>query len=237
MESYAEHESSDAAELHLVDVEVGVGLIDLRYALVIEFGTLLVVGDDMLAQSVVMEAGADMTAEIATETQLPGEGVLDAVNELGLVGALAADEEEIGTQTELGKRLEDVGELVTVVDTDEERNVEILGSLGRSGTLSKSVTIVSLDLVPLKISVYEGGYLAKADIEMVAGTCSNTEAGSSGGADVVLGKQGCRGKCIIAGKVGLTAKLCSGETAIEKNGGFELCVSIYSCKEKGDSHT
>ena len=66
---------------------------------------LVGIADDVLAEAVVIDTGADVAAEIGTEADHPGEGYGGLVGiGVGLIGngyLLAADKEEVAADSEL----------------------------------------------------------------------------------------------------------------------------------------
>lgn len=233
METDAEHEFANGAELGFVAVEGGVDkLASLVYLLngeAVDFGSLLVVGDAVFAEAIVIDASAYVATEEAACANLPCEGVLYVVAEGAVVDLLAADEEEVGAETKFSEGLEYIGELVAVVDTEEDGDVEIGRSLCVGIGGSVSVAVGGFNLVPLEVDVGKGSNLAKSYVEEVAGTTTKAEACGCGGTDIVLGEER-RGSTIVS----LTTKLSGGEAEVEINGTLELCIRIYAHSEHND---
>ena len=204
MESDAEAEETNATVL-----DFGVVLLIVNQEIVLNRHILIGSLDGMLAIAAIVEAGAYMLAKETTSANLPSDVRCGSVlifeifrylavhwesslrvsrcRDDGACARLLGDEEEVGADAKLCERSEDVIQLVAVVDTDEDGQVEI----GRCGTVGgkEFVADVALGAVPHEIGMDVGRDLTKAHVEAVGDAVADTDAESGVLSHIIAGQR------------------------------------------------
>lgn len=243
MESDAQREHTDAACLRVGCSGVGGGKSDIIRAIAVVF-------DGVLAIAVVVEAGADVLAEIAAYSKLKGhiggrlvfelEAIFIRGDIAGVAGianfggndlaTLFGDEEEVGTDTELSERSEDVGQLIAVVDTHKERNIEVVGGLAVT-SVHILVAHIAADAVPLEIAVQIRRNLAESNVETIGNAIAKTEAEDS----VLAGIEACHRNLVVQGiQRHVVVELSRGEVKIKVNRLLEVSELRFCAKTCGN---
>ena len=218
VEADAEREAAGGAGLHVARLvgraRDGVEVVD---------GAVGVL-DGVLAEAVVVEAGADVVAEVGAEADGEGEGAAGLIGQLGVVGlvdgegAFLGDEEEVGAQAEFDIGGDVVPEFVVeVADAHLDGDVEVGGGAFGAG-LGVVLAEVGADGVPVEVGLEEGGDHAYPNVEAVAAAIAAAEADAGVLADLGVAEghvATCDGVEVVGGDVG--GEAAGGEVAVEED--------------------
>ena len=198
---------------------------------------LLRVVDGVGTKTIVVEAGADMAAEVGAEAEHPGEG------DVGFVGvvecaaggagafAFAGDHHHVGADAEFTIGGDVVPEFVVeVADTGHDGDVEV----GGGGVVVVHVLVApgAADHIPEEVGLSEGGHHAHAHVEAVAGAIAGAE--SEGG--IIAPLLVTEGYGVVG--VDSAGKVARGQVAIEEDGLAELrlCCHAHADHQGGEAH-
>ncbi len=233
MKADAKREQTNTAQLVGADAAVGCQISAVKGA-----GCGLGVFESMLALAALVLAGAHMLAQEGTHANLPGKSIGGFVAQRNIGGvacgvgghtALFAYQKIVHTQAKLGEGGEDFGELVAIVDTSVNGDIEIVRLLARG--CGVSVAVAAADGVPVEVGMQIGRHFAKTDVETKADTVADTHTHDGIFTNMIL----CHGnEVVIGGKIGCRY------VAIEKNGLLEvckLCLGVNSYYRQKHSNT
>ena len=190
--------------------------------------------DGVFAHAVVVDAHADVAAEVGTGAEHPRHGeagvigiVVDAVV-LRSGFAFGGNPQHVSAHAEFGIGGDVVPQLVVeVADTGHEGDVEV----GGGGEVLVEVFVVprAADGVPKHIDLDEGSDLADSDVEAVAGAIAEAEADGGVFAHFFIG-EGDGG--VVAGDV--LAEVAGGQVGVEEDRLAELCLGAVGDAESED---
>ena len=145
------------------------------------------------------------------------------------------DEEEVVANTQLGKGLKVGHEFVAILETEHERQVEIVGS---SGILIQGIGMAVIffadggaGVVPKETDFGKGLEFAHSHVKPKTKTSSGTEAGRSSLADLAAIQNL---EITVGLQVDIVVELSHGKCPIEENGSFKLlCFGGNTCAQQG----